>query len=91
MTQDEIIKMAQEAGFRQVGNGISSLNGDYTIYGVSNAVLERFAALFAEATKERCAKVCDDLYKHDRKSSGYDEGWNDALGTAEQAIRRLLK
>ena len=42
-----------------------------------------------EATKEKATKVCDDLYKYDRKESGYDEGWNDALGTAEQAIRSM--
>jgi hypothetical protein len=42
-----------------------------------------------EATKEKAAKVCDDLYKHDRKDSGYDEGWNDALDIAEQAIRSM--
>jgi hypothetical protein len=40
-------------------------------------------------TLEKVAKVCDDLYKHDRKSSGYDEGWNDALDIAEQAIRSM--
>jgi hypothetical protein len=45
------------------------------------------AAVLAE--RERCEKVCDDLYKHDRKSSGYDEGWNDALDIAEQAIRSM--
>ena len=45
------------------------------------------AAVLAE--RERCMKVCDDLYKHDRKESGYDEGWNDALDIAEQAIRSM--
>ena len=42
-----------------------------------------------EATKEKAAQKCDDLYKHDRRASGYDEGWNDALGTAEHAIRSM--
>jgi hypothetical protein len=42
-----------------------------------------------EATKEKAAKLIDSLYKHDRKSSGYDEGWNDALDIAEQAIRSM--
>ena len=45
------------------------------------------AAVLAERT--RCKKVCDDLYKHDRKESGYDEGWNDALGTADNFIRSM--
>ena len=42
-----------------------------------------------EDAKEKATKVCDDLYKHDRKESGYDEGWNDALDIAEQAIRSM--
>jgi len=42
-----------------------------------------------EATKEKAAKLIDSLYKHDRKESGYDEGWNDALDIAEQAIRSM--
>ena len=64
MTQDEIIRMAREAGFRKVGDGISTMNGDYTVYGVSNAALERFAAIVSEATKEKAAKVCDKVAKH---------------------------
>lgn len=39
---------------------------------------------------ELCARDCDALYKHDRKSSGYDEGWNDGLDYAEQAIRKRI-
>ena len=59
---------------------------------VNNARAEGYERGFAagkETTKEKATKVCDDLYKHDRKESGYDEGWNDALGTAEQAIRSI--
>ena len=105
MTQDEIIKLAREAGiyhaFDSEGNwdGLTDvrltyrhpLNPSDIAYGENRIVeiLERFAALVAEATKEKAAKVCDDLYKHDRKGSGYDEGWNDALGTAEQAIKGM--
>ncbi len=46
------------------------------------------AAVLAE--RERCTKVCDGLYKHDRKSSGYDEGWNDALDIAGQLVAQTL-
>ena len=46
------------------------------------------AAVLAE--RDRCKKVCDDLYKHDRKESGYDEGWNDALDIAAQVIAAVL-
>ena len=50
MTQDEIIRMAREAGF-SVG-----LN-DPVIY----AAHERFAALVAAHEREACAKVCEEL------------------------------
>ena len=48
MTQDEIIRMAREASAD--GNG-DELTGD---------AIERFAALVAEATKEKAAKVCEE-------------------------------
>ena len=46
MTQDEIIRMAQEAGF--IPNGQAE-----------RAWLERFAALVAAHEREECAKVAD--------------------------------
>ena len=49
MTQDEIIRMAREAGF-SVGLD------DPIIY----AAHERFAALVAANEREACAKVCDE-------------------------------
>ena len=50
MTQDEIIRMAREAGF-SVGLD------DPIIY----AAHERFAALVAAHEREACAKVCEEL------------------------------
>ena len=47
MTQEDIIRMAREAGF--AGGGC--------------AALFRFTALVAAAEREVCAKVCDDLWK----------------------------
>jgi hypothetical protein len=57
MTRDDIIRMAQEAGFEI----------EKTLYGPVPCVdgrgiddrLERFAALVAEREREACAKVCD--------------------------------
>lgn len=46
------------------------------------------AAVLSE--RKRCINVCDNLYKHDRKSSGYDEGWNDALDIAGQLVAETL-
>ena len=43
----------------------------------------------ATSMRDAAVKVCDDLYKHDRKDSGYDEGWNDALGVAENLIKEM--
>jgi hypothetical protein len=49
MTQDEMIEMARQAGFK-IGLDIPS------IY----AAHERFANLVAQHEREACAKVCDD-------------------------------
>jgi len=56
---------------------------------VANLLTRSQAQALIDEAIDNCAKVLDDLYKHDRKESGYDEGWNDALGTAEQAIRSI--
>ena len=49
MTQDEIIRMAREAGFWK----------DLFAYPEFKDHIERFAALVAEATKEKAAKIAD--------------------------------
>jgi hypothetical protein len=59
MTQDEIVKMAREAGFR-VG---PSRDGPDDVWGIG-VNLERFAALVAAAEREACAKVCADIAMH---------------------------
>lgn len=51
MTKDEIIRMAREAGI-----------GALTDYG--KEALKHFAALVAAHEREKCAKVCENLYKH---------------------------
>jgi hypothetical protein len=48
MTQDEIIRMALAADIDADAEGLTQ-------------PLERFAALVAEATKEKAAKVCDEM------------------------------
>lgn len=50
MTQDEIIKMAKQAG---------CLEKHQVFYFVSHE-LEAFAKLIAEREREACAKICDD-------------------------------
>ena len=68
MTQDEIVKMAREAGLR-VGTNLSGvvLVGSPAEIGLAHLTieeLERFAALVAAAEREACAKVCDGLGVH---------------------------
>ena len=53
MTQEDIIRMAREAGF--AGGGC--------------AALFRFTALVAAAEREACAKVCDELASNDAGDS----------------------
>ena len=55
MTQDDIIRMARDAGFLTTRH----LSGRHDIAGQSVARFERFAALVAAAEREACAEVCD--------------------------------
>jgi hypothetical protein len=55
MNQEDITRMAREAGF--VG------------FDGSNAMLRKFAALVAAAEREACAKVCDVLAVHPEYAS----------------------
>jgi hypothetical protein len=50
MTQEEIIRMAREAGEAE---GMAEF--------VFHPVIERFATLVASAEREACAKVCDEF------------------------------
>jgi hypothetical protein len=52
MTQDEIMDMAQEC--RLIGS-------DPRLYGIYMDALLSFAKLVAEAEREACAKLCDEL------------------------------
>lgn len=52
MTQDEIIRMAREAGLLEEGEAWVSPHQE---------AMERFAALVAAHEREACAKVCEEL------------------------------
>jgi hypothetical protein len=54
MKQEDIIRMAREAGWGQ-----AKPHDDCTSCGVFN--FERFAALVAAAEREACAKVCEEM------------------------------
>ena len=61
MSRDEIIRMAQEAGF--VVDEKAQQHQPNCIFHTHHMVdelLERFAALVAAAEREACAKVCEE-------------------------------
>ena len=60
MTQDEIIRMALEAGF-EVDEGLFPFEATEDKFIGTERVLERFAAIVAAHEREACAKVCEDL------------------------------
>ena len=72
-TGDDIIRMAEEAGFSAYHLTVL----DQGIY--------RFAALVAAAEREACAKVCDDLVTHAR--AGDDRNATLAAFSCAAAIR----
>ena len=65
MSQD-IIAMAREAGAWSQ----QSKNCDVE-YVMSEASLERFAALVRAAEREACAKVCENIYEYDEDVDTY--------------------
>jgi hypothetical protein len=58
MNRDDMISMAQEAGFEDHSNPEL-----WDCMVVSHEAVKRFAALVAAAEREACAKVCDDVDK----------------------------
>ena len=65
MTQDEIIRMAREAGLQHI-----PIDLDYPVIGKT---IERFAALVAANEREACAKVCESMYNSPTFSDEYIE------------------
>jgi len=57
MTKDEIIKMAVDAGSKQINDYYT--NG--TVKSFTPATLERFANLVAAQEREACALICETL------------------------------
>lgn len=72
MTQDDILRMAREAGFVLASNATGEAMGRFS----------RFAALVAAAEREACAKVCEALFSPSRLS---DRGRSWITGTMDCA------
>jgi len=58
MTQDEIMKMAKQAGWKDMKDYDSEMNESFFIGKFTD--LKTFANLVAQHEREACAKVCDD-------------------------------
>ena len=88
MTNDDIIRMARDAGFPTTKH----LSGRQDIAGQSVARFERFAAVVASAEREACAQACEeqrDLRKEDRLRERSDrahkwESIDNALRTSRE-------
>lgn len=62
MTRDELIFMAEKAGFVICEKSRQHQpNCIYFTHYVVDEMLERFALLVASAERDACAKVCDDI------------------------------
>ena len=72
MNREDIIHMAQEAGF-----------GNYTFEALS--MFERFAKLIAQHEREACAKVCESLFDMDDDSCNEAEHCAEAIRARGQA------
>jgi hypothetical protein len=85
MTQDEIIRMAREAGLHKM------IRHDWKVEAHTETLspkLERFAALVAEATKEKAARVCDEMATPaTSREAQHDFHW--AAGCCAAAIRSM--
>ena len=76
MTQDDIIRMAREAGFEGLLD---------KAWGIEQ--LERFAALVAANEREACAKVCEEMHEPDESDYHWIPDGRGALKSATAAIR----
>jgi hypothetical protein len=74
MTQEDIIRMAREAGLASIYSACDE-PGVRCAYEDWDEELERFAALVAAAEREACAKVCEDASKPREGEMHSDAQW----------------
>lgn len=88
MNNEDILRMAKEAGWQVAG--IEPFRLLVTTDGDEIETLTKFAALVQAATAEECAKVCDAEFertKPEARGSSYYEGRNDGADALGEAIR----
>jgi hypothetical protein len=83
MTQDEIIEMARQVGFKVSGELVLDDMGYVTIH----HRLGDFAKLVAAKEREACAKVCDELPAPDIYSDTDKSMWDVTCIDCADAIR----
>ena len=70
MNNEDIVRMAREAGMEQDGDNFFSPGHEEIDVHITD--LERFAALVAAAEREACAKVCDEVGGRDTDCHAWD-------------------
>lgn len=92
MTDDEIIKMAREAGLAfEKDAGLDFDNEEYpkiwqTYMNVGKQEIEAFAKLVADKERKACAEICDE-YSATGKIEEFDRGWLACAKNVAVAIR----
>ena len=81
MNREDIIRMAQEAGFNVEQGYLLRITG-------IDEDLERFAALVASAEREACAEICDGFYLSWIDIQGRYEFMGEGASECAGAIRR---
>ena len=71
MTQDDVIRLAREAGLCCSSNGFI----DWIDAGPSLHEMTLFAKLIAEKEREACAKICEEKYKAWKKSGLWEHSF----------------
>ena len=77
MNQEDIVAMAEEAGIRLAWQSDTIDPRNVYVH-----ELERFAQLVAQAEREACAKICENLAANDKLSNYYKVAANAIRGQA---------
>ena len=92
MTRDDIIRMAEQAGFvidkesrKYQPNCISATHH------VIDEPLTRFATLVAAAEREACAQVVERMHEANEAFAKRQEWWNDRMFEMEAELQRYKK
>jgi hypothetical protein len=83
MTKEDIVRMAQEAGWKNLKNFDSEMQ-EFILMG-NFKDLEVFAALVASTEREACAKVCDEYAQNSSNPMNFAENCAKSIRARRQA------